>query len=217
MTRGLVATLLLCCSATLGAQPAEKVLRVGIVPPHDEELRRGLAFGIDEARRSMALFGWRLDIDTVGTAGPDTARLAAVVSDAPLDGIGGIPLLLLSCDPSRGAFVVAACPAGVGVEWHPSLERYGAGQVNDRYRAATGRGMTAAAWRAWFSMKVLSETALRARDPSRIAERLRDPATRFDGHKGTALRFDSTGALVQPVYDVARDPGGLETARERRP
>src|SRR5690606_27524379 len=48
------------------------------------------------------------------------------------------------------------------LSWHPSLVRYGARQVNDRFRTESGREMmTAAAWTAWLAVKVLSEAAMR--------------------------------------------------------
>jgi hypothetical protein len=212
--RRIAVVLMLCSSMWLQAQAAPRVLRVGVTPTADEEVRAGLAFGIEEARRSMALFGWRVQIDTVHAGVAPGSRIHAVVSTEPVDGTGDIPVLMLSCAPAPRAFLLSDCPVSDAIEWHPTLERFGAGQVNDRYRAATGRGMSAAAWRAWFAMKVLSETAMRARDPARIAERLRNPATQFDGHKGTALRFDERGVLRQPLYRVTRDSSGVETARE---
>lgn len=215
MTRAVVVALMFACSSVLVAQAPVRTLRVAVAMEQDDELRSGLAFGIDEARRSMALFGWRLEIDTIAQ-GIAVAAVNAVVASQPVGSTGGVPLLLLSCAHSAGAFVVAACPSAGGLEWHPTLERFGAGQLNDRYRAATGRGMSAAAWRAWFAVKVLTETAMRARDPARIAERLRESTTRFDGHKGVALRFDTTGALLQPLYEISRDAAGAETVRERR-
>jgi hypothetical protein len=199
--------------ATAEAQ-SPRELRVGIVWPADAELRRGLSFGIEEARRSLALFRWSVVVDTVGP-GDSLVNVAALVAldSAPR---GDVPVILLSCAPRGGAFVIAACPADSTVEWHQGLSRFGAAQLNDRYRAATGTGMTAQAWKGWFGLKLLTESAMRARRPQAadIAARLRDSTTAFDGHKGVALWFDARGILKQPLYALVRDDDGNIVARE---
>jgi hypothetical protein len=95
-------------------------------------------------------------------------------------------------------------PPGVRVvEWHPALARYGAKDVNDRYRKQTGGSMTAEAWMAWFAVKALVDSALRATGSDRCLALAR---ARFDGHKGRPLRFDpATGVLQQPLYVVSGD------------
>ena len=89
----------------------------------------------------------------------------------------------------------------VVVEWHATLARFGASELNERFVKATGTPMAASASRAWFAVQAVAENALRPRDP--------DPYTslgrlRFDGHKGRALTFapDPRG-LQQPLYILA--------------
>ena len=98
------------------------------------------------------------------------------------------------------------------VAWLPSLERYGAGQLNARYRAATGREMDERAWSAWAAVKLIVEASLRARttNPDTIARWLGRPQSRFDGHKGAPLSFRAwDGQLRQPLYlPPAGDAGG---------
>lgn len=99
------------------------------------------------------------------------------------------------------------------VLWHPGLERFGAGQLNDRYVRRFGEGANAPAWAGWMAIKSLWETArnLEVPDGSALAHALQVDGLEFDGHKGEALRFDpETGQLAQPLYamsGVAGEPG----------
>ncbi|HEX6371344.1 MAG TPA: ABC transporter substrate-binding protein [Longimicrobium sp.] len=95
---------------------------------------------------------------------------------------------------------------GDAVLWHPSLERFGAAQLNDRFRARFGAEMDAVAWAGWMAVKVLWEASLRARtvDPARLCAYLRRDDTQFDGHKGWPLSFRDNHQLRQPLYMVGR-------------
>lgn len=86
--------------------------------------------------------------------------------------------------------------------WLPGLRRFGAAQLNDRFRARYGRRaeMRGPAWVGWFAMKALVETALRARAEDGDSLRRALLAARFDGHKGGALSFSPDGVLVHPLY-----------------
>jgi ABC-type branched-subunit amino acid transport system substrate-binding protein len=99
--------------------------------------------------------------------------------------------------------------AARAVLWHPSLERFGAGQVNDRFRARFGgAGMGGAEWAGWMAVKVLWEASLRARstEPAAIREYLERDGTQFDGHKGWPLSFRPWDhQLRQPLYLVPAD------------
>jgi ABC-type branched-subunit amino acid transport system substrate-binding protein len=90
------------------------------------------------------------------------------------------------------------------VLWGSTLERYGAAQINDRYRAKYGVGMDGAAWAGWAAVKIASEAALRARssEPAQLLAYLESPST-FDGHKGWPLSVRSADhQLRQPLYIV---------------
>ncbi|MFN2563813.1 MAG: hypothetical protein ABR499_02215 [Gemmatimonadaceae bacterium] len=100
--------------------------------------------------------------------------------------------------------------------WHHTLGRYGAAQLNERYRRRFGADMDAAAWAGWMAMKILTEAALRARSTQAVdlTRYVARPAARFDGHKGEPLAFDRrTGELRQPLYVVAREIRGAEPGR----
>jgi ABC-type branched-subunit amino acid transport system substrate-binding protein len=105
------------------------------------------------------------------------------------------------------------------VLWHPSLERFGAAQVNDRYRARFGgEGMDGGAWAGWMAAKVLWEASLRARstDTGALRDYLERDGTQFDGHKGWPLSFRPWDhQLRQPLYLVApAAEGGTRVAGE---
>jgi ABC transporter substrate binding protein (PQQ-dependent alcohol dehydrogenase system) len=131
-------------------------------------------------------------------------------------------------EPSDAMYAAAARVAGTAniVTWHSTLERYGAAQLNDRFRSATGRQMDGAAWCGWFATKVVLESSLRMRGKGAagLREHLIADDTQFDGHKGAPLSFRASDhQLREPVYslvpgkppqdipDFARSPG---TARD---
>ena len=89
--------------------------------------------------------------------------------------------------------------------WDPSLEKYGAAQLNDRFRATFNRPMDAAAWCGWLAAKVVWESLVRMKGSGAIGIRdhlLLDTA-QFDGHKGAPLSFRrSDHQLRQPLYAI---------------
>ncbi|HEX2189543.1 MAG TPA: quinoprotein dehydrogenase-associated putative ABC transporter substrate-binding protein [Longimicrobiaceae bacterium] len=104
--------------------------------------------------------------------------------------------------------------AGGPVLWHGGLTRYGAAQLNDRFRRRFGSPPAAPEWAAWFAVKTLWETAARegTTDPARLAAVLESDSARFDGHKGAPLGFGRADhQLRQPLYEApAPAPGGGE-------
>lgn len=93
----------------------------------------------------------------------------------------------------------------VPLEWHWSLERYGAPQVNSRFETATGddrRRMTWQDWSVWIGMRAVLTAEAKSRDraPEAIEAFLRSDALRLDGSKGAQLSFRSwDGQLRQPI------------------
>lgn len=182
---------------------AAGTLRVNVLAGNDDGmLLRGLEFGAAEADRSARLFGWSVRPDwrrSAGTSADADAWIMAVGGEAPAS-TG--PVLRVVCD-SRVAtdvtFMIAPCSSAADV-WDPAFERYGAQQLNDRFRSATGTGMTSGAWLGWLAFKILAESALRAQssDGPALVRALTDPATHFDGHKGIPLRFDAQRRLIHP-------------------
>lgn len=92
----------------------------------------------------------------------------------------------------------------VPLEWHWSLERYGAPQVNSRFETAVGDGrrMTWQDWSVWIAMRAVltAEAKSRDRDPAAIEAFLRSDALRLDGSKGAQLSFRPwDNQLRQPI------------------
>jgi PQQ-dependent catabolism-associated beta-propeller protein len=104
------------------------------------------------------------------------------------------------------------------VAWLPSLDRYGAAELNERFRRRYQTPMTASAWTGWFAIKALVENALREGSGARLCELLAQ--ARFDGHKGTPLFFDrETRELQQPTYayvsnELAETVSVIDIARD---
>jgi hypothetical protein len=117
----------------------------------------------------------------------------------------------------RAARAAAGTADGGLALWHASLVAYGAAQLNDRFRARFGRGMTSPAWAAWVAVKIAAEAALRVRGvaPAALAGYLARPGVRFDGHKGRPLTFGARDhQLHQPLYLVRAGAAGVERAEE---
>ncbi|HEY4734144.1 MAG TPA: ABC transporter substrate-binding protein [Gemmatimonadaceae bacterium] len=105
------------------------------------------------------------------------------------------------------------------VLWSPTLERYGASQINQRFHARYGSGMDGSAWAGWAAVKIISESFLRAQssDAWKLIAYLQSPGTSFDGHKGWPLSFRTADhQLRQPLYVATRDSPGarVETIRD---
>lgn len=166
------------------------------------ELRRGLEFGALEMAHTARLLG-------------SDVRLAFSEADAPLPNA----VIVTAGSPRDGATVpavhVAATPASAGpcdfaivapaatpdvVLWHPTLFRYGASELNERFSRKYGVPMSDEAWKGWVAVKAIVESALRAQHDEPCDALA---ALRFDGHKGRPLYFDPvTRTLVQPLYVV---------------
>jgi hypothetical protein len=101
----------------------------------------------------------------------------------------------------------ARAPAEATVEmWHPELERFGASQLNDRFRATAGDPMSSPAWAGWMAVKIIWEAFLRSplKTPAALSSFLAADTTAFDGHKGVPLSFRRWDhQLRQPLYVFA--------------
>ncbi|MDB4947599.1 MAG: hypothetical protein JWM27_248 [Gemmatimonadetes bacterium] len=99
--------------------------------------------------------------------------------------------------------------------WVGTLERFGADQLNQRFRQASGRAMDEAAWAGWVAVKAAWDAAARgqAQDAAGIAAYLSSDRAEIDGQKGWPLSFRPWDhQLRQPMYVVGRGSagGGLE-------
>jgi hypothetical protein len=126
-----------------------------------------------------------------------------------------------STECSDGAFHLLSATEANAVAWHRTLERFGAGQLNDRYRRRFGSEMDEQAWAGWMSIKILLDAALKTgtSDQCKLERFLVSQEGRFDGHKGVPLYFDpSTRELVQPRYAVrpSGEPDVVDIQQGRR-
>jgi hypothetical protein len=203
-------------AAFLGLPVATDNLVIAVLRPATREsFLSGAAMGVDEAQRTGALFRKRLIVQntlegaSVAISCFNDTMLRDVSIRCEKQGI----TLFNCCDRAddlrrkvcrRTTFHIEASEkmyadarkladssANV-VLWDSRLERYGAAQLNDRYRAFAKRGMDGPAWAGWFAVKVAWESFLRSRPVTSME---------FDGHKGAPLTFRSWDhQLRQPLY-----------------
>ena len=122
-----------------------------------------------------------------------------------------LPLAIRLSQPRRDAILREAAPGQRNLlvdEWHPTLQRFGAEELNQRYQRWAHNGMDGEAWAGWFATKVAVEAALRLEHLSRQVLVGADAPT-FDGHKGVPLRFNSSGVLDQPIYVIEPSDTGV--------
>lgn len=203
----------------------EEAARTGELVGRAVELRAVLLRDVDRLMEGEPVAA------VVGGEDEQACRALAALADR-----SGIPFVNVGCRSdafrgescARGVFHVEASErmyadalaagaegAASAVLWHPALERFGAEQLNDRFRARFGGQMDGPAWAGWMAVKLLWEASLRARTTEAAALRahLERPATQFDGHKGWPLSFrPGDRQLRQPLYLVA--DGGSRVAGE---
>ena len=170
-------------------------LKIAIV--HDAALPdvlRGARMSITEIQRAAALLGFRASAAEHTEATGITA--AGVVSSVASDVLNRLAVPVISTVPAAPGTHIWHID---NVDWDPEGEKFGAGQLNARFRAAYGAPMSTHAWHGWFGVKVLWESALRARSaaPEAIQAYLSSPRAGFDGHLGRPLRFDPITHRIQ--------------------
>jgi hypothetical protein len=186
---------------------------------------RGVTLGLEEAERTARLFGW----EVVALRAPDSLTEREAMRFLTRAGVTAIVANLTGAlqPDSRSAPLVLEIGKHAGrsinpcgdaefhllprvdsssanlVAWDPSLERFGAAQLNDRYRRRFNDEMDERAWAGWMSVKILVDAVLRLgnKDPCALERFLLGANASFDGHKGVPLSFDSdTRELVQPLF-----------------
>jgi ABC transporter substrate binding protein (PQQ-dependent alcohol dehydrogenase system) len=97
---------------------------------------------------------------------------------------------------------VAGTQALVAVAWHPTLETWGAIQLQNRFRALAGRAMTEVDYGGWLAVRAVGEAATRtgSLDFAAIRQYLSSESFALAGFKGVPLSFRPwDGQLRQPV------------------
>lgn len=210
--------------------PAGDTLRVVLVVDDTvarRSLLRGARLGAEEASHTGALFGTavtlRVEVGSVGAPAPSIYVVAGDVSICSRVMLQSaqtkIPVLDVGCaidDSVRAATAYSLIPGADFTAkpgdtsrlelWHWSLERFGAEQLNERFRRRFDARMDSPAWTGWLALKIALDAALQARATNGPAlfHRLADTRAQYDGQKGRPLRFDpDTRRLIQPLYRVA--------------
>jgi hypothetical protein len=196
----------------------------------------GVALGLDEATRAAALFGRTLlqvisgnDLSSLirngvqAVIGASRYPAASEVAER-CNTVGCVYLncgarandfrkaceqLLFHIEASDAMYSDAevSSPGSDVVLWHATLEKYGAAQLNDRFRAASRHSMDGKAWCGWFAVKLVVESVLRAKVQTgmQLGAHLTQDSTHFDGHKGAPLSFRAWDhQLRQPLYAVSK-------------
>jgi hypothetical protein len=211
-------------------QRGARRITLGVVEPKDRRQDtparssiRGTTLGVEEAQRTAAMFGWELAV----LRAPDSmlafpaiehlsrAGATAVVGDfsavdfEPLRSASAPVILDIGPGDSPGACADGRFRVMPGLgsplhAWHGSLERFGAGQLNERYRKRFKAEMDGRAWAGWMAVKIIIDAALKAETANpRALETFLLGTARFDGHKGVPLFFEpATRELVQPLFSM---------------
>lgn len=166
---------------------------------------------VEAARQSAAKFGLKIV----------TQREFELTNDPRKRDVSNIALLtggvshdvvwLIDSDGEFGRYVPYATQLPrpiVGSEgltahaWHWTLERYGAPQLNQRFRREHDRDMTSEDFAAWAAVRavVSAVTELRAAEPKAVADHVRSEAFAMDIYKGVRGSFRTwDGQLRQPI------------------
>ena len=177
---------------------------------------KGVQLGTEEAARTGRLLGWHVTLriifahDSVVNQSPERDPAMISFMTADLGGKEAALLikgrgLLLSAFGSNKAMLCRARTLTItnasshdAALWDSTDERFGAAQLNARYRSRFHEGMDSNAWAGWFAVKILSEAAFRtgsSRTDSMLQYLFRRD-TKFDGHKGVPLQLNQNHILI---------------------
>jgi hypothetical protein len=188
---------------------------LGLLLDPDTAAGRGMRLGFEEAQRAGELLhlnfvsGPTSEFALIGLVAPKVEPPGLYLAVGPLVGSGTVQSRVYAVSSSlefrRQALERHQDRKDLKVvDWHHDLEKFGADQLNERFRRRFDQPMDEAAWRGWVAVKLAAELALRfgtGAGADKIGE------LSLDGHKGMPLRFDPKDHhLVQPVYLI--DPQG---------
>ena len=200
-------------------------LAISIVSPSlSPSFEKGARMSVEEAHRSATLFGKHLVVHSATAASAPALPvqfIIACVNDSQVKQLAKAcdrrGITLFNCGSRADSLRRTLCsPRTFHIEaseamyssasrqsprakrvalWDARLEKYGAAQLNDRFRSFAREPMDGSAWAGWVAVKIAWESFLRGSSP------LVD--LQFDGHKGAPLSFRSWDhQLRQPLYAV---------------
>ena len=190
-------------TTALAAQSPAGTVRIAVVLDSTSDASRGAVLALEESARAASLLRRTLVVDTLRRAMPSPAAIVVRAGGAPpprdavsIDAWCGSPA---EEHPLR--FTTCGSAPADSAAWLPSLEKFGAAQLNARYLARWHRPMTADAWRGWIAAKIAWESAIRGpRAPGPLAQWLLSARARFDGHQGVPLAFGADHRLRHPLH-----------------
>ncbi len=166
-------------------------------------------------RRAQRRFGAKIVAEKTWEFGPDARRTAQ--SEVPVftQGIDYDVLVVADEIGEFGEYLayrtweprpVVGTQGLVPASWHRTHERWGAAQLQSRFRKMTGRHMTPLDYGVWAPVRALGEAATRANstDFEKIVAYIKGPDFELAGFKGQKLTFRAwNGQLRQPVLLVS--------------
>jgi hypothetical protein len=200
-------------------QPKQPVHVVVIYDDEFDQTRKGAVMACEEAKRAAVLLRREFTHSSVhvsnvnSTAVANATHLVIAHETGELLDVDAVMVNAIgSADGERavcGSDVWHVAPlerhkraasqnhSGGAAAWHHDLERFGAQQLNDRFRAAGIEHPAGQEWCGWMAVKCIWESSLRNQPLDRM---------KFDGHKGRSLFFGAQSHnLVQPIYIIRDD------------
>src|SRR5260370_15242155 len=108
---------------------------------------------------------------------------------------------------------VAGTAGLIPTAWARPHEEWGATQLQDRFRQAAKRWMTARDYAAWLAVRAIGEAPARAQsvEPEKLVALMRGEQFQLGGYKGTPLRFRPWGGPMRQAILLphTRAPGSL--------
>jgi hypothetical protein len=188
--------------------PKTRRFALGLLLDPDTPEGRGARLGLEEARRVGELL--HVEISSGPTSefaliglNPPKEKTKAVFLAAAMPAVSSMLAWDVTSSPAfrRQALDRFRDRKDLHVaDWHSGLMKFGAEELNVRFRRRFNQPMDERSWHGWVAVKCAVELALRypGGDPK---EKIND--LRLDGHKGMMLSFDPHDRhLVQPVYVV---------------
>lgn len=202
-------------------------------PAERDRLLRGLSdrhFGAREVGTATLAADGTPDADTIAAIERSRADFVLLLmpAQAQLTALGaleaaGLDLMVTGFpDPAaqtREFFMQSSAVAPVlgsgmrAIAWEPTLDAYGARELNARYMQRWNEPMEQAAWATYQAVKAFFEAAMftGATDPESVFAYLTAPGSVFDVWKGIGTSFRPWDhQMRQPLYLVDIDPDATE-------
>lgn len=181
--------------------------------------REGDKLFAEAIRRAAQRFGGKIVEERQWDFGPDTRRTAQEEVPAFTQGVDYDILVVADEIGEFGEYLayrtwlprpVAGTQGLIPTSWHRTHERWGAAQLQSRFRKAFGRWMTTLDYHVWAPIRAVGEAATRtnSNDFATIRDYLTGPDFELAGFKGQKLTFRRWNwQLRQPI--LLADPRAL--------